>query len=69
MKYPIKVLMDKNKKPFIPFVPTSAIVENGTGRTLEEILANLAVPIVNLNDLENETVEAFDKSNEGVQTT
>lgn len=48
--------MDKNKKPFIPFVPTSAIVENGTGRTLEEILANLAVPIVNLNNLENETV-------------
>lgn len=59
MKYPIKVLMDKNKKPFIPFVPTSAIVENGTGRTLEEILANLAVPIVNLNNLENETVTAM----------
>ena len=59
MKYPIKVLMDKNKKPFIPFVPTSAIVENGTGRTLEEILANLAVPIVNLNDLENERTKVI----------
>ena len=56
MKYPIKVLMDKDKKPFIPFVPTSAIVENGTGKTLEEILANLAVPIVNLTSLENTVV-------------
>ena len=59
MKYPIKVLMDKNKKPFIPFVPTSAIVENGTGRTLEEILANLAVPIVNLTSLDNDIVAAM----------
>ena len=56
MQLPIKVLKDKNQNPFIPFVTTSAITENGTGRTLEEILANLAVPIVNLNDLENETV-------------
>lgn len=56
MKYPIKVLKDKDQNPFIPFVTTSSVVENGTGRTLEEILANLAVPIVNLNDLENETV-------------
>lgn len=59
MKYPIKVLMDKDKKPFIPFVPTSAIVENGTGKTLEEILANLAVPIVNLTSLDNDTVAAM----------
>ena len=59
MKYPIKVLMDKNKKPFIPFVPTSAIVENGTGRTLEEILANLAVPIVNLTSITNDAVSAM----------
>ena len=56
MKYPIKVLMDKDKKPFIPFVPTSAIVENGTGKTLEEILANLAVPIVNLTSLDSDSV-------------
>lgn len=59
MKYPIKVLMDKDKKPFIPFVPTSAIVENGTGKTLEEILANLAVPIVNLTSIANDTVSAM----------
>lgn len=59
MKYPIKVLMDKDKKPFIPFVPTSAIVENGTGKTLEEILANLAVPIVNLTSIANDAVSAM----------
>lgn len=59
MKYPIKVLMDKDKKPFIPFVPTSAIVENGTGKTLEEILANLAVPIVNLTGLDSDSVSAM----------
>lgn len=59
MKYPIKVLMDKDKKPFIPFVPTSAITENGTGRTLEEILANLAVPIVNLTSTANDAVSAM----------
>ena len=51
--------MDKDKKPFIPFVPTSAIVENGTGKTLEEILANLAVPIVNLTSIANDAVSAM----------
>lgn len=56
MKYPIKVLKDKDQNPFIPFVTTSSVVENGTNRNLDDILHNLTVPIANLNSLENTTV-------------
>lgn len=56
MKYPIKVLKDKDQNPFIPFVTTSSVVENGTNRNLDDILHNLTVPIANLNSLENTAV-------------
>lgn len=39
--YPIKVLLDRNRQPFIPFATTSSIVENGTNRRLDKILGNL----------------------------
>lgn len=39
--YPIKVLLDRNRQPFIPFSTTSSIVENGTNRRLDKILGNL----------------------------
>lgn len=39
--YPIKVLLDRNRQPFIPFTTTSSIVENGTNRRLDKILGNL----------------------------
>lgn len=38
---PIKVLLDKDRSPFIPFSTTSSIVENGTNRRLDKILGNL----------------------------
>lgn len=56
MKYPIKVLKDKDQNPFIPFVTTSSVVENGTNRNLDDILHNLTVPVTNLNSLENTAV-------------
>lgn len=56
MKYPIKVLKDKDQNPFIPFVTTSSVVENGTNRNLDDILHNLTVPIANLNSLDNTAV-------------
>lgn len=56
MQLPIKVLKDKDQNPFIPFVTTSSVVENGTNRTLDDILHNLTVPIANLNSLENTVV-------------
>lgn len=56
MQLPIKVLKDKDQNPFIPFVTTSSVVENGTNRTLDDILHNLTVPIANLNSLENTAV-------------
>lgn len=56
MQLPIKVLKDKDQNPFIPFVTTSSVVENGTNRTLDDILHNLTVPIANLNSLENDAV-------------
>ena len=39
--YPIKVLLDRNRQPFIPFATTSSIVENGTNRRLDKMLGNL----------------------------
>lgn len=39
--YPIKVLLDRNRQPFIPFSTTSSIVENGTNRRLDKMLGNL----------------------------
>lgn len=39
--YPIKVLLDRNRQPFIPFTTTSSIVENGTNRRLDKMLGNL----------------------------
>ena len=56
MQLPIKVLKDKDQNPFIPFVTTSSVVENGTNRNLDDILHNLTVPVTNLNSLENTTV-------------
>ena len=56
MQLPIKVLKDKDQNPFIPFVTTSSVVENGTNRTLDDILHNLTVPVTNLNSLENNAV-------------
>lgn len=56
MQLPIKVLKDKDQNPFIPFVTTSSVVENGTNRTLDDILHNLTVPVTNLNSLENTAV-------------
>lgn len=56
MQLPIKVLKDKDQNPFIPFVITSSVVENGTNRTLDDILHNLTVPVTNLNSLENTAV-------------
>lgn len=56
MQLPIKVLKDKDQNPFIPFVTTSSVVENGTNRNLDDILHNLTVPITNLNSLENTVV-------------
>ena len=56
MQLPIKVLKDKDQNPFIPFVTTSSVVENGTNRTLDDILHNLTVPVTNLNSLENTVV-------------
>lgn len=56
MQLPIKVLKDKDQNPFIPFVTTNSVVENGTNRNLDEILHNLTVPIANLNSLENNAV-------------
>lgn len=56
MQLPIKVLKDKDQNPFIPFVTTSSVVENGTNRNLDDILHNLTVPIANLNSLENTAV-------------
>ena len=38
---PIKVLLDKDRSPFIPFSTTSSIVENGTNRRLDKILGSL----------------------------
>lgn len=38
---PIKVLLDRDRSPFIPFSTTSSIVENGTNRRLDKILGNL----------------------------
>lgn len=38
-KYPIRVLLDENKQPFIPFIPSNAIPVNGTDKLLDEILA------------------------------
>lgn len=56
MQLPIKVLKDKDQNPFIPFVTTSSVVENGTNRSLDDILHNLTVPVTNLNSLENTAV-------------
>lgn len=56
MQLPIKVLKDKDQNPFIPFVTTSSVVENGTNRNLDDILHNLTVPVTNLNSLENTAV-------------
>lgn len=56
MQLPIKVLKDKDQNPFIPFVTTSSVVENGTNRNLDDILHNLTVPVTNLNSLENTVV-------------
>ena len=56
MQLPIKVLKDKYQNPFIPFVTTSSVVENGTNRNLDDILHNLTVPVTNLNSLENTAV-------------
>lgn len=56
MQLPIKVLKDKDQNPFIPFVTTSSVVENGTNRNLDDILHNLTVPIANLNSLEDTAV-------------
>lgn len=39
--YPIKVLLDRHRQPFIPFATTSSIVENGTNRRLDKMLGNL----------------------------
>lgn len=36
---PIKVLLDDNYKEFIPFVPTNAVMQYGTGKTVEELFA------------------------------
>ena len=56
MQLPIKVLKDKDQNPFIPFVTTSSVVENGTNRNLDDILHNLTVPIAHLNSLEDTAV-------------
>lgn len=39
IQLPIKVLLDDNYKEFIPFVPTNALFQYGTGKTAEELFA------------------------------
>lgn len=38
--YPTKVLLDKNKKPFIPFVTAESIMFNNTDKSLADMLYN-----------------------------
>ena len=38
--YPTKVLLDKNKKPFIPFVTAESIKFNNTDKSLADMLYN-----------------------------
>ena len=35
--YPIKVLQDKNRQPFIPFITSDAIVVNGSDQTVADM--------------------------------
>lgn len=37
-KYPIKVLLDADRKPFIPFITSSAIPIDGSDKTIGDIL-------------------------------
>ena len=40
MKYPIKVLLDEKKQPFLPFTTTECVLVDGTDKTMTEYLNN-----------------------------
>ena len=39
-KYPIKVLLDKDRNPFFPLVTLDAVLENNSERTLMQVLTD-----------------------------
>ena len=41
MLVPIKILLDEAKKPFVPYVPTNAVLVQGTDKTLQDELDNI----------------------------
>lgn len=44
-RYPIKVLLDENRVPFIPYLPSDAVVVNGSNKTVADQITDLHTEI------------------------